>query len=315
MNTEEPQIYQSEKPESAVRESANQTIVAEKGFVPEPVKLALIFLLILAVSYLIYDRYKTGEARDTEIAELLERIERLEISHEVATAAFTDRVSSLESDLESGLEQVAGKTKETLEITAAKLQAEGKKTRQELAQTISSRAEDLESKVRAARAETEVKITRVNTEVGGVKEDVVTVKTDLDSTRRDLEGTKRQLVDVRDTLSAAVAKNSAELAQLRLKGERDYFEFTIPDKKGVIKVGDIRLQLTRTDVKKRKYTLIVFADDSKLEKKDRLINEPQQFLVGQNRLRYEVVINWVQKESAGGYLSIPKDKVLSSERP
>jgi hypothetical protein len=56
------------------------------------------------------------------------------------------------------------------------------------------------------------------------------------------------------------------------------------------------------------------ADDSSLEKKDRVINEPIQFLVGQNRVRYEVVINWVQKNKAGGYLSIPRDKSLSAER-
>ena len=48
-------------------------------------------------------------------------------------------------------------------------------------------------------------------------------------------------------------------------------------------------------------------------RRDRTINEPVQFLVGRNRVRYEVVINWVQKDRAGGYLSIPKDKNLSAE--
>ena len=318
MSTDNPKIFQYEEPKSDGQEAPTQVIVKEKGLVPEPVKLALILLLILAVSYLCYDKYRAENVRKAEVAELISRIEKLEVSHNVSTAAFGSRFSDLKSDLddlESGLEKVAGSTKETLEKTAARLQAEGNKTRQELTQAISSRAKDLEASVQAARTEAEVKITQVNTEVGGVKEDVVTVKTDLDNTRRDLEGTRRQLVDVRETLSAAVAKNSTELAQLRLKGERDYIEFTIPDKKGMIQVGDIRLQLTKTDVKKGKYTLRVFVDDSRLEKKDRLINEPQQFLVGQNRLRYEVVINWVQKDSAGGYLSVPKDKILSAERP
>jgi hypothetical protein len=121
-------------------------------------------------------------------------------------------------------------------------------------------------------------------------------------------------VDVRDTLSAAVAKNSSELSQLRLKGERDYFEFTLPKKNEITKVEDIRLILTNADAKKGKYNLKILVDDSTLEKKDRSINEPIQFLVGQHRIRYEVVINWVQKNKAGGYLSIPRDKALSSER-
>ena len=59
----------------------------------------------------------------------------------------------------------------------------------------------------------------------------------------------------------------------------------------------------------------MIVDDNKLEKKDRTINEPVQFLVGRSRLRYEVVVNWVQKNSAGGYLSIPKDKALAVEHP
>ena len=56
----------------------------------------------------------------------------------------------------------------------------------------------------------------------------------------------------------------------------------------------------------------MLANDTEIEKKDLLINEPVQFLVGQNHVRYEVVINWVEKNKAGGYLAVPKDKTLSS---
>jgi len=204
-----------------------------------------------------------------------------------------------------------------LKKTAAQIQAEGQKTKRELSQALSSKAEasQVEAQVQAAKTEADSKIGQVSTEVGGVKTQVVAVKNDLDSTRRDLEGTQRQLVDVRDTLNAAVAKNASELAQLRLKGQRDYFEFTIPKKKEQTKVEDIRLILDKTDPKKGKFNLKILVDDSQLEKKDRLINEPIQFLVGQNRVRYEIVINWVQKDKAGGYLSIPRDKALSAERP
>jgi len=186
-----------------------------------------------------------------------------------------------------------------------------------LSQALASKADTshVQAQVQAAKSEAESKIGQVNTEVGGVKTQVAAVRNDLDSTRRDLEGTQRQLVDVRETLSAAVAKNSTELAQLKLKGERDYFEFTVPKTKEPTKVEDIRIVLTKTDAKKGKFSLKILADDSQLEKKDRIINEPIQFLVGQNRVRYEIFINWVQKDKAGGYLSIPRDKNLSAERP
>lgn len=285
----------------------------DKGLVPEGIKLALILVLILAVGYLFYAKSQSQKAQQVELDKLAERIASLETTNKVSEASFNSKVS----DLQSNFEQAVGSTQTELKKTAAQLQAESKKTKLELSQAISTKAEtsQVDAQVQAAKAEAESKIGQVSTEVGGVRTDVGTVKADLASTRRDLEGTQRQLVDVRDTLSAAVAKNSSELAQLRLKGERDYFEFTLPDKKVPVKVEDIRLLLTKTDAKKGKFNVKIFVDDSQLEKKDRLINEPVQFLVGQNRVRYEVVINWVQKDKAGGYLSIPRDKALAAERP
>ena len=81
------------------------------------------------------------------------------------------------------------------------------------------------------------------------------------------------------------------------------------------RVGDIRLELRETDTKKQKYAIVIQVDDSKLEKKDKLVNEPIQFLVGHDKLRYEIVVNNVDKDRISGYLSTPKDKVLSAERP
>ena len=61
----------------------------------------------------------------------------------------------------------------------------------------------------------------------------------------------------RSTLSAQIAKNGSELADLRKKGERDYFEFDIakPKKNEMTRVADIQLQLRRTDPKKAKYDM------------------------------------------------------------
>ena len=287
----------------------------EKPLIPEAIKLVLIIVLLLAVVYLFYDGTQQKKNTQAQLAKISEQIQGLESKHKIGEASLTSQISSLKTDI-VGTQEAVGSTKAELKKTAAQIQAEGQKTKNELSQAIATKADtsQVEAQVQAAKREAESKIGQVNNEVGGVKNQVTQVKTDLDSTRRDLEGTQRQLLDVRDTLSAAVAKNSSELSQLRLKGERDYIEFTIPKKDEATKVEDIRLVLTKTDPKKGKFNLKVMVDDSSLEKKDRLINEPIQFLVGQNRVRYEVVINWVQKNKAGGYLSIPKDKALSAER-
>lgn len=293
----------------------NQPKPASKSLIPDSLKTVLIFVLLLMVGYLFIDGIRTKRANQAEMAKMASQIESLESSDQLREAALTNQLSSLKNDLE-GAHKAVGSTKAELKKTAQQIQEEDRRTRNELAEALASKADSsqVEAQVMAARTEAERKIVQVTDEVGGVKTEVVSVKNELDNTRRDLEGTQRQLLDVRDSLSEAVAKNSSELAQLRLKGERDYFEFTLPKKKQQIKVEDIRLVLTKTNPKKGKFNIKVLVDDNQLEKKDKLINEPIQFLVGQNRVRYEIVINWVQKDKAGGYLSIPKDRTLSAER-
>lgn len=300
---------------STLNPNPARPVVQEKGLIPENAKTVLIFVLLVAVIFLVYHSLSTKKAIEAKLAEMAGQIQTLESSNKMGEASLASQITSLKTDVEGTQEEV-GSTKQALQKTAAQIQAEGQRTKTELSQALATKADSaqVEAQVQAAKTEAESRISQVNTEVGGVKTQVTAVRTDLDNTRRDLEGTQRQLVDVRDTLSAAVAKNSSELQQLRLKGERDYFEFTVPKKKQPLKVEDIRLILTKTDAKKGKFNLKVLVDDSQLEKKDRLINEPIQFLVGQNRIRYEIVINWVQKDKAGGYLSIPKDKALAAER-
>jgi chromosome segregation ATPase len=168
------------------------------------------------------------------------------------------------------------------------------------------------------REEATTKIAEVqqdsNTRIGSVSGEVTGIRQDLAAAREDFG---RQLVDVKSVLSEGIAKNSSELAQLRRNGERDYFEFDIRknSKQPFQKVADIQLSLLRTDTKKHKYSVMIQVDDNRLEKKDRTANEPVQFLVGRDQLRYEVVVNSVDKDRIRGYVSAPKDKVLTAEAP
>ena len=42
---------------------------------------------------------------------------------------------------------------------------------------------------------------------------------------------------------------------------------------------------------------------------------PVTFLVGRDRLRYEIVVNYVDKDRIRGYLSTPKDKLVAADTP
>jgi len=175
--------------------------------------------------------------------------------------------------------------------------------------------------VAAVRQEASTKVAEVQqnaeSKIGTVSGEVKTVAANLDATRRDLADSRREITDVKTSLSAQIARNAGELSELRRKGERDYFEFDLPKpkKNEMTRVADIQLQLRKTDPKKAKYDVLIQVDDSKLEKKDRTANEPVQFLVGRDKLRYEIVVNFVDKDRVRGYLSAPKDKALAAERP
>lgn len=290
------------------RKTEPQPAVPARGSViPEGLKTALLLVLVLLAGYLLYDSYSYQKASQAQMSLLEQRLQSLEKQAQEGARALSDLRGEI-----TEAQQAVGSTKAELKKTAQQIQLEGERTRAELGQAIASKAD--QRTVQAIKQETETKIGQVTSEVGGVKTEVVAVKTDLASTKRDLEGTQRQLIDVKESLTAAVAKNAAELEALRRKGERDYIEFTIPKRNVLTKVEDIRLILTKTDPKKGKYTVQIVVDDNKLEKKDRTINEPIQFLVGRNRVRYELVFNWVQKDGAGGYLAIPKEKTAAAER-
>ena len=102
------------------------------------------------------------------------------------------------------------------------------------------------------------------------------------------------------------------MAALRRLGERDYFEFDIRNTKDSQRLAAIRLQLNKADVKGRKYDVTLLVDDNKVQKKGQFINEPVQFLVGKDRVRYELVVNAIEKNRIRGYISTPKSSVASA---
>jgi hypothetical protein len=157
----------------------------------------------------------------------------------------------------------------------------------------------------------------VATEVNGVKGDLTKVGADVTDTKNDLASTKGKLEHAIGDLnkhSELIATSHEELELLKHKGDRDYFEFTLKKDKDPTRLSIVSLQLKKTDPKKSKFTLYVMADDKKIEKKDRTINEPLQFYTGRDRNLFEVVINTVDKNTVTGYLSTPKN-VATSQMP
>ena len=149
----------------------------------------------------------------------------------------------------------------------------------------------------------------VSGEVSSVKTDVGGVKTDVAQTRTDLQAAQAQLQSMKGDLgmqSGLIATNHDELEVLKHKGDRNYYEFTLNKGGKPQPVSTVSLELKKADVKHSRYTLNVLADDKKIEKKDKGLNEPVQFYTGRNNQLYELVVNSINKNQIVGYISAPK---------
>lgn len=168
------------------------------------------------------------------------------------------------------------------------------------------------STARLAKAQdaTNAQVSAVQTDVSSVKTDVGGVKTDVASTQADLAQTKTQLTRVvgdAGVMSGLIATNHDQLEELKHRGDRNYYEFTLHKGSQPTLISTIKLQLKKADQKRSKFTLNVSADDRNIEKKDKNLNEPIQFYTGKSPMLYEIVVNTADKNEIKGYLSTPKN--------
>jgi hypothetical protein len=107
-------------------------------------------------------------------------------------------------------------------------------------------------------------------------------------------------------MSGLIATNGKQIQELRDLGDRNIYEFTLKKDGKMAKVGDIQLMLRKADAGHNRFSVDVLADDKRVEKKDRSINEPVQFYTGKARQPDEIVINEVSRNQVTGYLATPK---------
>jgi len=130
--------------------------------------------------------------------------------------------------------------------------------------------------------------------------------TDVTGVKTDLDATKNNLQMARGEFGTLIAKNHDEIEELRRRGDRDYYEFTIDKKNDRQKVGDLMVELRGVNAKKNLFTVAIFVDDARYEKKNRSANEPVYFFVHGSRAPLEFTVNSIGKDKISGYLSVPK---------
>jgi hypothetical protein len=213
-------------------------------------------------------------------------------------SAELDKTSSTIADLKAELQV----TSQKLGLTEDEL-ARARSMAQQIRKEQEAGDEKLRQQIGDVQQQTSSQIGQVATDLNGTKGDVQATRKDLDDTKNRL-GTALGDLNVE---SGLIAHNHEEVEELKLLGERNIFEFNLKKSKTPSHVGPIALQLRKVNTKHYMYTLDVIADDKRIEKKDKTLEEPVQFYVRGARVPYEIVVYDMSKDRITGYLSTPKD--------
>ena len=252
------------------------------------VLFGVLFVVLAAVGFFAY----------TSTSKLSQDLSKAQEQNKVMSTQLEQANSRL-ADLKSVVEVTQQKVGMTAsEVAQAKSRAESIRKEQVAAD------QKLSTQLTAVQTESNEKIGVVATEVGGAKKDIEATRNDLEATKAKLESTKGDM----GVMSGLIARTHDDLEELKRRGDRYYYEFTVKKAKNAQRVGPIQMNLNKTDSKKSKYTVTLTADDRQIEKKDKTSGEPVQFYVGNSRMSpYEIVVFTVGKDQITGYLSTPKD--------
>jgi len=256
--------------------------------------VAATVILFVQLDHVRTDMAKLRESLQAEIANLRE-------ASTVSSAASRRHLDALREELEAARRQAA------MAVGQAKTEAMAKA--EQLARQLAEEQRRQHQQVAGELSEVKQAATAASAKLGEVSSEVSNVKTEIASTKSELEKTIAELKQVTGdmgVMSGLIATNAKELAALKALGDRNYFEFDLKKTRAPQRLGDVAIQLKRTDTKRNRYTIDVIADDKRIEKKDKNLNEPVQFYVSRARQPYELVVNEIRKDQIIGYLATPK---------
>jgi septal ring factor EnvC (AmiA/AmiB activator) len=258
----------------------------------------VLILLFAGIAYLGYSGYNERAKLESDLSKSSDRADQL--------SARLDQANSRIADLRGQLDVTSSK----LGLTEAEV-ARAHSLAQQIQQSQKVSDAQLGAQIGEVKKDSEAKIGAVSTALDGAK-------TDIAGTKKDLEDTKGKLLSTVGDLgvqSGLIARNQQEVEELKRIGERNIYDFSLQKAKTPQRIGPVQLKLEKVDTKHYRYTMLVYADDKQIEKKDKTADEPVQFYVRGARAPYEIVVFEVGKDKVSGYLSTPKDVAATAAPP
>jgi hypothetical protein len=255
--------------------------------------IAVLFaLLFAALGLLAYAGHSVQSRLEQELTKSDDQNKILSAQLEQANTRIADMKGQLDV------------TSQKIGMTQAEV-AEAKSRAEAIRKSQVASDQKLSAQITESQKEAEAKIGAVATDVTGAKKDIEATRTDLEATKSKLDRTNGDM----GVMSGLIARNKDDLEELKRRGDRNYYEFTIQKSKSPQRVGPVQISLNKADQKKSKYTMTVLVDDRSIEKKDKTSGEPVQFYVkgAAKQSPYEIVVFDVGKNQIAGYLATPKD--------
>ncbi len=213
-------------------------------------------------------------------------------------ASFRTTMSEMQRQMQALQDRITEQERKERERAAAPAAAQ-----QPAAAAASSRKRAVAQ--RAPRPVSDPRIKQLEQKFSDQNEKLASTQRMVESTRSDLEN---RINSASQELNGSIARTSEEVAALRRRGERDYFEFDIVKSKALKRVGPVSVALRKADVKHKRYNFDLMVDDNKLEKKNVNLFEPVYITSPEWPQPVELVVNRVDKDRVKGYISTPKYK-------
>ena len=271
-----------------------------------PILFGAVLALIAANVYLFMKLEENKADLSKSREQLLTEISNLRESAQISDQTSRRYVETLKADLDSAQRRAnaaVGAVREDAMKQVAETERKLKAEQERATLAVKQEIGKVEQTTLAANQKLSETVT---TEVTAVKKEITDNKGELDKT---IESLKKVTGDLGVT-SGYVATNGKELLALKQLGERSYFEFNIVKSKQPMKISDVTILLKNADLKRNRYTIEIVADDKRVEKQNKSVNEPVQFYMAKYRQPCELVVNSVTKDRISGYLAQPK--VLAS---
>lgn len=165
-----------------------------------------------------------------------------------------------------------------------------------------SQVESLKNELQGETQEIKENLQTVNSQVTQAHSAISDLREMSVRNRTDIEDTRGALQEVRQKADAT----AGQLSEVKHSLEREYYNFELQEKGGIMKVFNVALSLKDADVARQRYDLEVIVGTKRIRKNDQHIREPIYFYVEGVSKPYEVVVTKVDKKFVVGYLSVPK---------